>query len=148
MSIVSHTQKISSTNEVRLYCDWWHASEVFLEEAKIKYNESNKLKIKTNYSYFIHASLTFSAFTLEAYINHIIPYFYKCDCKVYELKSLWDNTEIICKQLEILINYGKDPWQSIRQLFKNHRNKIAHSRTENLTDEKDYHSSYHNDRIR
>lgn len=99
----------------------WHA----LEEAKDKVNGS----------YFnLMISLAFSAFTLEAYLNHlgekVIPFWLTIERNLSPAKKL----EIIAVQLAKPIDYGRRPFQSFKSIFQL-RNFLAHGKTEYLTEE-------------
>jgi hypothetical protein len=98
----------------------WHA----LEDAK----ESERG------SYFnLMTSLVFSAFTLEAYLNHlgakIIPFWLTIERNLSPAKKL----EIIAVQLAKPIDYGRRPFQSFKVIFQL-RDFLAHGRTEHLTE--------------
>ena len=80
------------------------------------------------------ASLVFTAFTLEAYLNHIGPKVFKC----------WDDLErlaprkklnVIAERLQVDINYGKRHWQVMKNLF-GFRNDIAHGKSEDVKSSK------------
>jgi hypothetical protein len=79
------------------------------------------------------ASAVFSAFTIEAYLNHlgeeIIPFW-----PIVE-RSLGpsDKLELIAMQLRKHINYGRRPFRSFKPIFQ-FRNFLAHGRTEHLTE--------------
>jgi hypothetical protein len=91
-----------------------------LQEAKA--NESG--------SYFnLMVALVFSAFTIEAYLNHlggkIIPFWEAIEKNLSPLKKL----EIIASQLGKPIDYGHRPFQSFKSISQL-RDFLAHGRTE------------------
>ncbi len=74
------------------------------------------------------SSLIFSAFTFEAYLNHVGQ----------KLFSFWDDIEsisnesklnVIYKQLSIEPDFSKRPYQTLKKVFK-FRNAIAHGKSE------------------
>lgn len=99
----------------------WHA----LQEAK-KQEEGRFYQCMT--------SQLFSAFCLEAYINHIGS----------KKLSFWENVEkklgpkekleIIAHEIGYILDYGKRPFQSFDNIFKL-RNLLVHGRTESFDEE-------------
>ncbi|MDP1713724.1 MAG: hypothetical protein Q8L41_03180 [Anaerolineales bacterium] len=91
-----------------------------LEEAKK--NEKGRF-------YQCMISQLFSAFCLEAYLNHIgkekLPYWEKIERKLGPKEKL----EIISHEIGLKINYGKRPFQGFDAIFKL-RNLLAHGKTE------------------
>ena len=78
------------------------------------------------------ASLVFTAFTLEAYLNHIGPKVLKSWAKPERFGPRKKLKEI-AKQLQIVPNYDERPWQVMNQLF-GFRNDIAHGKSEVVKD--------------
>ena len=75
-----------------------------------------------------------ASFTFEAYLNHLGN----------KTLSFWDNVEslgvmdkfeLLCKTLGIAPDFGKRPYQTLRNLFK-FRNAIAHGKSEILNEQK------------
>ncbi len=101
------------------------ASRQALEEAKD--NE------KGSY-YNLMISLVFSAFTIEAYLNHlgaeIIPFWLTIERSLSPSKKL----EVIAVQLSKSIDYGRRPFQSFKSIFQL-RDFLAHGRTEYISKE-------------
>jgi len=99
----------------------WHA----LKEAK---------EIKEESYLNLMASLVFSAFTIEAYLNHlgakIIPFWLTIERNLSPSKKL----EIIAVQMAKPIDYGHRPFQSFKSIFQL-RDLLAHGRTEYLAEE-------------
>ncbi len=75
------------------------------------------------------SSMVFSAFTIEAYLNHLggktIPFWITIERNLSPSKKL----DVIAKQLSISIDYGVRPFHSFKSLFK-FRDFLAHGRTE------------------
>ena len=109
---------VTKEREVKTYAEMWHTSHCLLEKGQ----EDTK-----GCHHQFMGSLVFTAFTLEAYLNHIGPKVFKC----------WENMErlgpqeklnIIADKLKVNINYGLRPWQVMKQLF-GFRNDIAHGKS-------------------
>lgn len=107
---------------VNTYAEMRHASYVMLEKAKRDPEGSY---------YQLMASLIFTVFALEAFVNHIGQSMIKC----------WDDLEqlspsrklnLIAEKLEIEKDDGKRPFQTVSKLFR-FRNSVAHGKTVNLT---------------
>ncbi len=110
---------IQKEREVNTYADMWHTSHCLLDKGI----EDQK----GCYHQFI-ASLIFTAFTLEAYFNHIGPQLFKCWSDLERLGPK-EKLNIIAERLEIKIDYGKRPWQVMKNLF-GFRNDIAHGKSQ------------------
>jgi hypothetical protein len=117
--------KVQKTKQTNTYTILWRASSWTLELAK---NE-----VEGSY-YQIMASLIFTAFTLEAYLNHIGKKIFEC----------WDDLErlspagkmnIIAEKLNIKSDNGKRPFQTVKKLL-DFRNDVAHGKTITLSEEK------------
>jgi len=96
----------------------WHASYVMLEKAK---------KDPEGSYYQLMASLIFTAFTLEAFLNHIGQSIFKCWNDLEQL-SPSRKLNLIAEKLEIEKDDGKRPFQTVSKLFK-FRNDVAHGKT-------------------
>jgi len=81
------------------------------------------------------SSLMFSAFTIEAYFNHIGSQLFEC----------WDDLEsirptsklnVISNKIDLTIDKGKRPYQSLTYLFK-FRNDLAHGKTTFFSSQQD-----------
>ena len=110
--------KISKTREVITYAEMRHASHVILDKAE---------KDSEGSFYLFMASLIFSAFTMEAYLNHLGQHIFKC----------WDDLgrnspvaklNLITEELGIEKDYGKSPYQTFLELF-HFRNSVAHGKS-------------------
>jgi len=72
-------------------------------------------------------SLIFTAFSFEAYLNHIGPKIFSC-WEALEILSPEGKLDIVCEKLQINIPKGNRPRQTVRELFK-FRNNLAHGKT-------------------
>lgn len=105
--------------EVRTFVTLRYSSWCLLDRAKER---------REGWFYECMASLVFSAFTFEAYLNHVGS---RC-C------SFWSSIEripyrekvtVLAKLLKFDADFGRRPFQTIGQLF-GMRNLLAHGRTE------------------
>jgi len=104
--------------EVKPYCHTW--SVVRRLSKRIEDEERG-------YFHDMIPCLMFCALTIEAYSNHI-------GCKKFKhwdiLESLspLDKLTVIGENIEVDIDYGRRPFQTLKELF-NFRNEIAHGKT-------------------
>lgn len=110
---------ISLEREVKTYTEMWHTSKCLLERGI-----ENP---KGSFHQFM-ASLVFTAFTLEAYLNHIGPKLFDNWHDLERLKPC-EKLNTVLEKLQINTDYGKRPWQVMRVLFR-FRNDIAHGKSE------------------
>ena len=109
---------ILKERDVRTYAEMWHTSYVLLEKG---------LSERKSSTHQFRASLVFTAFTFEAYLNHIGQKIFKCwDSK--ERLSPKDKLNVISKKIDLEIDYGRRPWQVMKSLF-GFRNDIAHGKS-------------------
>jgi hypothetical protein len=110
--------EIKRERRINTYADLAHGNRILLDRTKEK---------RDGYFYEAMASLIFSAFTLEAYLNHLgqllLPY--------------WDQIEQIppSQKLSVITSHlkaprddGKRPYQTLNELFR-FRNAIAHGKS-------------------
>lgn len=121
------TGKIRTPRERLLitYSEHWHSSRTFL-----------KLGIENptgSYHQFL-GSIVFTAFTLEAFLNHVGESLFKSWPELERLTPK-GKINVITEKLGIAVNYGHMPWQIIPEII-GVRNKIAHSKNELLQDER------------
>jgi len=121
---MKHKRRIKRDRRLNMHASLWHTSWCLLEAGKANREGS--------YHQFL-SSIVFTAFTLEAYLNHIGA----------KLFASWDDIDklspeaklkLICERLELPINQGNRPWQTVRTLIRV-RNRLAHGRTVSLKDE-------------
>ncbi len=72
------------------------------------------------------ASMCFAAFTLEAYLNHILKLLFQCWEDLEQLRPK-EKLNLIAEKMGIEIRYGERPWQTIKDVFKV-RNELAHGK--------------------
>lgn len=108
--------------ELNAYAYMNHSANVMLEIAK-----ENK---EGNYHLY-KASILFTAFTFEAYLNHIGERIIKFWGDIDRL-SVESKYKVLCSGLEIGIDMGSRPFQTFKKVF-DFRNKLAHGKTEFLT---------------
>jgi hypothetical protein len=109
---------------VRAYAELWHASAKVLE--------SGTRESKGSAWQFL-ASIILSAFTFEAYLNHVGPTVLLCWDSLEELPPL-AKLDLICEVLKVNLpgSKGERPQQTISTVFR-FRNTLAHGRTETIT---------------
>lgn len=116
----------------KVYSHNCHLSAVdyFLENCK---EEGRSEKISAT------ACLVFSAFTIEAFMNHIGEQLFS-SWKTHLQKSLNPEAKLslIAEKRGFTIDFGSSPFQSFRTVFR-FRNAMAHSVTEELSSEKAKH---------
>lgn len=83
---------------------------------------------KRSYHQFL-GSIVFSAFALEAFLNHIGDSLYSSWSEMEKKLDPKSKIAIICEKLEIKPDYGTMPWQIIPEII-GFRNKIAHGKSE------------------
>jgi len=117
---------VSKQRTVQTYAELWHASNCVLETG---------LANKAGCSYQFLSSALLSAFSLEAYLNHVgAKTFDQWD--EHDRLSPVDKLELVAAHLGVIFPNGKGgrPLQTITKLFK-FRNTIAHGRTQELSPE-------------
>jgi hypothetical protein len=111
---------VSKKRPVNTYAELWHGSKILLERAQAEIRGSKWLWM---------ASLTLTAFSLEAYLNHIGPKIYQSwEASLEKALSPESKLDLICELLKIDIPKDKRPRQTVTDLIK-FRNNIAHGKT-------------------
>ncbi|MDF1617293.1 hypothetical protein [Petrocella sp. FN5] len=118
--------KLEVEREVKTYWDLNHASDVLLEI-------SEEVKEGTYYLYM--SSLLFSAFTIEAYLNHIGPKIVPNWPDIEPYRAL-EKVNFICNKIGLKFDTGKSPFQILNELFK-FRNSLAHGKSEIIGTDKE-----------
>jgi len=113
--------EVTSERDVRSYAEFWHTSFCLLEMTKESDEGSYHL---------LMGSLVFTAFSIEAYLNHVGPKVFKC-WEDLERLSPKEKLNVISEKLEVKVNYGIRPWQVLTELFQ-FRNDIAHGKTQKV----------------
>ena len=109
---------VEKERNVTTYADMWHTSLILLEKGQ---------KEPQGSFHQIMASLVFTAFTLEAYLNHIGEKLFSCWNDLERL-SPTKKINVIAEHLNVKVDYGKRPWQVMNELFQ-FRNDIAHGKS-------------------
>jgi hypothetical protein len=76
-------------------------------------------------------SLIFTAFSFEAYLNHVGTKVFACWNIFEKAVSPDGKLDILCEKLGIDLKKGEPPRQTVHKLFE-FRNKLAHGRTVTL----------------
>jgi hypothetical protein len=117
--------KTNTKREVVPYVELWDVANFLYYNGKEKDDGQN-------FKYM--ASLVFQAFTFEAYLNHIGPKLFKSWDNLEKLGPI-DKLNIIAEKLNVKVDIGACPWQSINELFK-YRNFIVHGKSMTIEDDK------------
>ena len=117
---------MSGTYTFNTFSYLWNGARSLAQTAKEHDPGSNYCRI---------SSVLFSAFAIEAHLNHIgeakLPFW-----GILERKLSWkDKLDVVSKQFDFATDYGRRPFQTLRHLFE-FRNKLAHGKT--TTGEKSY----------
>ncbi len=110
--------RVSKKRQVNTYARMWHASYVLLYKGQADERGS---------TWQFMASLTFTAFTLEAYLNHLGAKIFQCWDDVESL-SPQKKLNLVCEHLGVKPDYSCPPYQTVKHLFK-FRNEIAHGKS-------------------
>jgi len=116
---------VTKERNVTTYAEMWHTSHCLL----VKGQEELRMSVHQ-----FRASLVFSAFTLEAYLNHIGAKIFSC-WEDLEGLSPKKKLNVIAERINVEIDYGKRPWQIMKKLF-DFRNDIAHGKSIKVKSEK------------
>ncbi|GBE37561.1 hypothetical protein BMS3Bbin08_00151 [bacterium BMS3Bbin08] len=116
--------KIEKERTIHTYAELWHTSKCLLKKGQD--NEA------ASFHQFM-ASLVFTAFTLEAYLNHIGAKIFTCWNDLERL-SPKEKINVIAEKLSVQVDYGKRPWQIMKKLF-GFRNDIAHGKSVEIKSE-------------
>lgn len=109
---------VTKERNVTTYAEMWHSSYCLLAKGQ------EELKMSVHQ---FRASIIFTAFTIEAFLNHIGAKTFSC-WKDLERLSPKEKMNVIAERLELNIDYGKRPWQIMKNLFQ-FRNDIAHGKS-------------------
>ena len=118
---------VSKERQVITYVELWHASHVMLEKAQ---------KDQEGSFYPVMASLVFTAFMMEAYLNHVGPRLFECWDDLEQWLSPLSKLSLIAEKLGVKKDKGRRPYQTVSKVFK-FRNSLAHGKSRALkTDNK------------
>lgn len=127
---------VSKERSVNTYAELWHASNVLLAKAAADEKGS---------AWVLLASLTFTAFAFEAYMNHIGR----------TLFTSWDTLEslppigkldMVCEKLNLSFAASERPRQTVEELFRL-RNLLAHGKTVRLVEQSQRDADEHLDKF-
>jgi hypothetical protein len=118
------TVKVTKTRDFRAHALIWHTSGWLLDAGQEKEQGS--------FHQFL-ASLVFTAFALEAYLNwlgeQLFPHW-----KYLDKLSPLERLQLVSDHLETELSHGSRPFQTVKALFK-FRNSVAHAKPELLKEE-------------
>jgi hypothetical protein len=114
---------VSKSRTVHTYAELWHGSRVLLERGEAEAKGS---------SWVYMSSLLLTAFTLEAYLNHIGQQLFT-SWATLEVLSPLGKLEVVCEKLGLSFPADQRPRQSIDELFR-FRNALAHGKTVTITE--------------
>ncbi len=117
---------VSKERQLITYSDFWNTSKFLLE---------NGQQDKRGSYYQFLGSLVFSAFTFEAFLNHVGEHLFTSWPELERKLSHRAKLALIAEKLNFKVDYGKPPWQIIPELF-GFRDKVAHGKNEMLRLEK------------
>jgi hypothetical protein len=100
------------------YADLWHTSWCLLKKGQDQEEGS--------FHQFM-GSLVFTAFSFEAYLNHIGHRVFR-NWQALEPLGPREKLDIIAEKIGLPIDYGKRPWGIMKELF-GFRNDIAHGKS-------------------
>lgn len=112
--------------EVRTYVDLNHGAKVLIMKAEAEEKGSY---------YTAMGALLLTAFTFEAYLNHLGDKRIKFWEEVEPIKVM-DKYSVLCKDLELVPDFSQRPYQTLSSLFK-FRNAIAHGKSQVLKETKE-----------
>jgi hypothetical protein len=107
------------------YSEHWHSSLTFLQ-----LGIENP---KGSYHQFL-GSIIFTAFALEAFLNHVGESLFKSWADLEKLAPR-GKINVIAEKIGLKVDFGAMPWQVVPEIF-GVRNKVAHGRNELLQDER------------
>jgi hypothetical protein len=116
--------QVSKKRNIHTYAELWHGSKVLLQRGQAELKGSNLLWM---------GSLILTAFSLEAYLNHIGPKLFTC-WKGLEPLSPEGKFDVICEKLGIELPKDQRPRQTIKGLLR-FRNNLAHGKTVTIEEE-------------
>ena len=119
--------KVRVNKELKLitYAEHWATGGCLLDRAA--------QEKKGSYHQYL-ACITFTAFTLEAFLNHIGEELFESWRDDLEQINVKGKIRIISDKLGLKVDYGDTPWQVVPELVA-FRNKVAHGKNERLFEE-------------
>lgn len=131
---------VTKQRTVHMYAELWHASKCLLDDA---------IESRDNSSNLFLSSVVMTAFSFEAYLNHVGEKTFACWGQVDRL-SPWSKLELLSEKLGVRFpdSTGARPLQTIAKLL-NFRNTMAHGRSGEIhakpiiCTSENYHAAYH-----
>lgn len=117
------SRQITRTRNLNTYAILWNTSWCLLE--------AGKERVEGSFHQFL-SSIAFTAFTLEAFLNHVGKQLFNSWPEIDPL-SPWAKLSLVCEKLDIKIEKGKKPWQTLAKIIRI-RNQIAHGKSIELKD--------------
>lgn len=114
------------TREVRTFVDLNHGADVLIRKTEEE--------PKGGY-YTTMGALLLTAFTFEAYLNHLGEKLIKFWDEIETIKIL-EKYSVLCKELDLVPDYSRRPYQTLTSLLK-FRNAIAHGKSQILEETKE-----------
>jgi hypothetical protein len=114
---------VSKKRTIHMYSELWHASNCVLE-AGIRESRGS--------SWQFLSSAVLTAFSFEAYLNHVGPTLLSCWSQLERLPP-WAKFELLCETLNVKFTegVGRRPLQTIIKLL-DFRNTMAHGRSQEI----------------
>ncbi len=114
---------VTKSRKIHMYSELWHASRVVLQ-AGVRDPKGSSPQFLS--------SLVLTAFTFEAYMNHVGPEVFECWNELDRLSPI-AKFELLCESLDVCFpkKFQERPLQTIKELFQ-FRNAMAHGRNEEL----------------
>ena len=125
--IATPTVVTTRERDVITYAELWHTSDCLLKSGQ---------EIERRSACQFMASIVFTAFTLEAYLNHIGPKIFSC-WNDLEYLSPKKKLNVIAERLKVRIDYGKRPWQVMKDLFR-FETQLPTANPKKISEEKPY----------
>jgi hypothetical protein len=110
--------RVSKKRTLNSYAELWFGSGFLLNQAKAE---------PSGAYWVVMASAALTAFTMEAYLNHIGPKIFTT-WDVLETLSPSGKIDVVCEKLGLSFPRGVRPRQSIEDLFR-FRNQLAHAKS-------------------
>jgi hypothetical protein len=118
---MTHEREYTVRRTVRAYADLWAGAQALLARAE---------KEPEGAYWLTMSSLLLSAFTFEAYLNHMGEARIKF-WKEIESIRVFEKFSVLCKELDYDADFSRRPCQTLKALIR-FRNAIAHGKSEIL----------------
>jgi hypothetical protein len=116
---------IKKKRHVVTYAELWHTSRSLLRQGQSQEEGS--------YHQFM-GSLVFTAFSFEAYLNHIGPKVFR-NWGALERLGPQEKLDLIAEKIDLPVDYGKRPWGIMKELF-GFRNDVAHGKSIKIAEDR------------